>query len=243
MRPTLVIGDVHGHADRLQELLEQEGIVEGRERTDRDCEVVQLGDLGHFGVDTQARDYEAYVQAQQWIDVVLWGNHDRGPIDPDHHVFVGMGQPWPETAQIRDRLEREGRLRLAHASHGFLLTHAGLHPTYLPDGKRRSAEELAAWLESTYPRIRAIDGVATKRGGLDPAGGILWRDDREELEASVKQIFGHTSREWIRAYRTDAGGPSYCIDIGNKNNGKLAGIWLPEERVVTVGGDTAMLDG
>src|ERR1035438_3170973 len=80
-RRTLVIGDCHGHLDRLEALLLQEGIIRecadsGPVRYNREVEVVQLGDLGHYG-DTQARDRSIWAHAPSWLDVILWGNHDR----------------------------------------------------------------------------------------------------------------------------------------------------------------------
>jgi hypothetical protein len=55
-KPTLVIGDVHGHLDRLTALLEQEEVIarndsDGYDRVNHDVRVVQVGDLGHFGAD------------------------------------------------------------------------------------------------------------------------------------------------------------------------------------------------
>ena len=71
-----------------------------------------------------------------------------------------------------------------------------------------------------------------------PAGGILWRDaEREDLWVGVPQIFGHTRGD-IRMY----GNRSVCVDVGSHNDGNLAGIWLPERKVVAVGPDADIFE-
>jgi hypothetical protein len=159
-RPTLVVGDVHGHFDRLEALLLQEGILgecpdctgfgdlptgevnpgdygyvkceacdgNGQRRINFDVEVVQIGDLGHFGQDASPTgDMMCYAYAvnHNWFDVVLWGNHDRAVID-SHHMFSGYLPPLPEVKHYMHGLYAMDKLKLAHVAHGWLLTHAGL---------------------------------------------------------------------------------------------------------------------
>lgn len=242
---TLVIGDCHGHKDRLEALLRQEGILSecpdsGIVRRNFDVEVVQLGDLGHFG-STQAKDRAIWESALKWLDVILWGNHDRAVIT-DAHFFVGFQKPFPETVDLLKEATRRGQLRLAHEAHGFLLTHAGLHSAYKYNkGPQGNATEIADWLnllesegskDQDFLAIR--DAISNTRGGRSPYGGILWRDCSESLYEPVRQVFGHSAKDKVRKYQSKGMGDSFCIDVGQQFNGRLAAIWLPEETVVEV---------
>jgi hypothetical protein len=227
----LAIGDVHGHVDRLRALLEQEGIIDWTGKRIRDdVTVVQLGDLGHFGQDTKDKDLQAYQLANDAIDIVLWGNHDRACVD-SRHAFAGYSPPFVEAC---DEMAKLGSAHvLAYAAHGYLLTHAGLHPSALPDEEYtdevKVAEVLCEGGDTT-----AVNAVSRSRGGRSMFGGILWRDADEDLDSGFRQVFGHTARYGeVLTYDADEG-TSYCVDVGNKTNGKLAGIWLPSERIVQV---------
>lgn len=244
-RRCLVVGDCHGHVDRLEALLKQEGIISecpdsGIVRRNFDVEVVQLGDLGHFGA-TQAKDRSIWTDGPKWLDVILWGNHDRAVVD-GRHFFVGYQKPFPETVEAIDAAAKSKKLRLAHAAHGFLLTHAGLHAKYkynqAPHG---DALAIASWLnalndaDSQDKDFLAIrDAISTSRGGRSNYGGILWRDCSESLYKPVRQVFGHSSKDKVRTYQTSKIGDSFCVDVGQQFNGRLAAIWLPDETIVEV---------
>lgn len=96
-----------------------------------------------------------------------------------------------------------------------------------------------------------VDSIPRKRGGFAHAGGILWRDIDEKLYPGFRQIFGHSAdyKErsvrycWEKMYSRKAFPKleppvGYCIDIGGISDAKgssencLAGIWLPDERIV-----------
>jgi hypothetical protein len=255
-KPTLVIGDVHGHFDRLEALLLQEGILDegaiGEEhsdgwypRTNFDVEIVQLGDLGHFGHSGSRNGdrmcYEAAID-HDYIDLVLWGNHDRFVVDT-HHSFGGCEFPDDTTRDALARLFRDGRMVLSAARHGFLLTHAGLHRSF----KHNDAEgvdkddpsSVSDYINNVVNQMSRgedkdrgiIDAISLYRGGASAAGGILWRDANERLYSGFPQVFGHTKGPKVRYYDY---AHSWCVDIGSPDNGRLAGIWLPEERVVEI---------
>lgn len=256
-RPVFVIGDVHGHVERLQALLVK------ADTDNIDCTVVQVGDLGHFGKDTMEGDSAAWNYAQEgWVDTVLWGNHDRAAVDP-YHGFSGFTTPISDATTIMNEMERAGRLLMAYAAHGWLITHAGLHAqmkfTTVPEGvDKTNAASLAQWLNSAearrlfnpkygfskrgtekIPSNRAVvNAVGRYRGGSSSYGGILWRDINEKLWTKVPQIFGHSASSQ-HIVRGEAG-KWYCIDIGGKGGHGyqeaecLAGIWLPSEEIVRV---------
>lgn len=252
-----VIGDVHGHVERLEALL-LKADVEGR-----DCTVVQVGDLAHVGEDTKPQDIIAWQRAQQgWLDIVLWGNHDRAAVDP-YHIFSGHAKPDGEVTNIMNAMERDGRLLMAYEAHGWLITHAGLHAQFKftktpKDLDKANAVAIVNWLNSTesrsfydpqrgftkrgsdvIPSGRAVvNAIGHSRGGSSSYGGILWRDISEKLWDKVPQVFGHSaSRQQIVRGEADKW---YCVDIGGKGGAGyieaecLAGIWLPSQDIVRV---------
>lgn len=285
---TLVIGDCHGHFDRLEALLRQEGIIgtcpdcggmgdgpleddpdlfcelcagDGIARVNRDVEVVQLGDLGHFGSErgpygesvpgSSTADllcWEAAVK-KDWVDVILWGNHDRAVVD-SHHEFGGYIAPPLETIELISDANASGKLKLTHVAHGYLLTHAGLHKSFkyqkdVPDIIKEDPQAFSDWINEIDfedliredgPRPNPIrDNIGKMRNGPAAAGGILWRDATEKLYTPFKQVFGHTRGEKVRRYKEKHDSDwSWCVDIGDQNNGKLAGIWLPVDAASVV---------
>ena len=265
MGECFAIGDVHGHLDRLQSLLMQEGLIASRDgmvqRTHPEVEIISLGDLGHFGANqdgspkSPTADLLSYSYGQQWLDLILWGNHDRYLVD-DVHAFGGCAKPSFAVMHIIRSLMSEGRMPLALERHGFLLTHAGLSKSFMyqknvdPEIKY-NPKLFADWInEGADPRaivsdaqMTVRDAISGRRGGWANAGGILWRDINEKLYPSFRQVFGHSAGKEVR-YCDDASftydrelapkDPSYCIDIGSADNGRLAGIYLPSERIATI---------
>lgn len=290
--PTLVIGDIHGHVDRLEALLRQEGILDycpvctgvgedpswtglpeyapdcaacegdGVKRTDKVAEVVLLGDLGHFGTTgSPTGDTLTWHFACKWADVILWGNHDRAMVD-NGHAFSDFHRYPLDAFAYFDKARAAGKLKLAHSSHGYLFTHAGLALAFrdqdVPQEYKKDPVAFANWINMvedpdapTHPAQEAVrDAISTKRGGRSKVGGILWRDITEKLFDGFPQVFGHSAdhkRHAVRAcfvsghtrkFMPRVGKNSYCIDVGGKGDRPgdncLAGIWLPDERIVRV---------
>jgi len=264
---TLVIGDVHGKYDRLRALLVQEGIVDDQtgRRINRDVKVVHLGDLGHFGgaSGSPTGDQMCWEVAEEWLDIVLWGNHDRAVVDASH-VFTGYEHPQPIVRHTMQVMEAEGKLCWAYAAHGHLVTHAGLHSRFkyndVPIDKTDPVA-VAEWLnmrgednmDISIDQAAARHAVGRRRGGRSPHGGILWRDIEENLYSEFPQVFGHSADHKSHAVRycwekgltrklesvpDHVKEVSYCIDVGGKGDRPgdncLAGIWLPSGDVVRV---------
>lgn len=215
----------------------------GMVRTDKEAEIVLVGDIGHFGRDgSQRGDLWTWEAALAWADVILWGNHDRALVS-QAHAFGGYTSPLPEVYEIIKEARWQGKLKLAHVSHGFLITHAGLHTVFhmqhAPPHVKNDAAEFATWINAVededapaHPAQRAVrDAVGFARGGPSHVGGILWRDIDEKLYPKFRQIFGHSAdakkhqirycgqfahtRDFDYACKT-FGELSYCIDIGGK---------------------------
>lgn len=177
-RPVLAIGDLHGHLDRFEALLRQEGLVDrcedcdgtgityrndsggdclncggdGWARTDKEATIVLLGDVGHFGHSgSPTGDMLTWRAAITWADVILWGNHDRACIEAQH-AFNGYEKPDPTVYHYMEQARWDGRLKLAYSAHGYLMTHAGLAKAFrtqnVPDFIKRDPREFAAWVNA-----------------------------------------------------------------------------------------------
>jgi len=235
MKRTLVIGDVHGHPDLLLALLKKAGIKSTETIEERDFEIVQLGDLGHFGEGSAQRDLESYEIAYGYGIQVLWGNHDMAVFNQGVHSFRGFEMPTdPSMFDMMWGVDP----KFALARHGYLLTHAGLHPKFLVPGM--TVEGMADHLNRDS-MSNAIHSIGHARGGLHEEGGILWRDDSERL-ARINQVYGHT-RGLVRRSLLMDGTDRWCIDVAEKGLGShLVGLWLPDLTLVAVGPDPAMYE-
>lgn len=216
MKNTFVIGDVHGHYDRLIALLTKANIIDEKGRTElgQKTEVVQVGDLVNLTNDTRQNDLRTAKYAPDYLDVILWGNHDFAWFD-ENLTFRGYARPAPELAHYLKKI----KYKFIHQSHGFTITHAGIHPLYKGWAKGD--------IQSPHDGMGVIYDIGYRRGGINQQGGILWRDAFEQL-ADIPQIFGHTRGDVVRWYGKD----KVCIDIGGISDGRLAGIWLPSMEVV-----------
>lgn len=275
-RDCLVIGDLHGHLDRFEALLKQEGLLDrcescngsgivmrgapdpdcdprhdcrrcdgdGWARTDRDVDVVLVGDIGHFGKDgSPTGDLLTWRAAVLWANVILWGNHDRAMVDQGH-AFSGFQRMPHEVFHWIARARNEGKLKLAHTAHDFLITHAGLHLVFknqkVDPELKSDPYAFAEWINGVedpdapfddVDRIAIRDAVGSKRGGGSPSGGILWRDVNEKLYDGFRQVFGHSADHKSRMIRycwkdgnsrkfesiPRGANFSYCIDISGSN--------------------------
>jgi hypothetical protein len=236
-RETLVIGDVHGHLDRLDALLRQENLVDrcyacqatelrcdkcwggGWSRTDRDVEVVLLGDVGHFGEGgSPTGDLLSWEYALLWADVILWGNHDRACVDRSM-VHSGYIRPSQDVFNYMAQAREAGKLKLAYEAHGFLITHAGLALQFrdqkVDQDILNDPAAFCDWIneieepnaEGTLDQLAVRDAIGRKRGGRSPVGGILWRDIEDKLYTVFPQVFGHSADSREHAVRYV--GPSF----------------------------------
>jgi hypothetical protein len=213
----------------------------GTVRVNHDVDVIQLGDLGDFRLASQSADSMCWLAADIWGLTVLIGNHEApvffGP------SFGGYSNPLVETKHRMQLMKHEGRLKLADASHGFLITHAGLglvmKGMHTGSLYRRDPDAVATWINrkhrenpwkfspawGEFELIR--DSIPRIRGGWSPHGGLLWRQANEPLYPGLRQIFGHSSDKIVGIIDD-----SYCLDTSK--HGGLSALWLPSERIVQV---------
>lgn len=219
-----------------------------------EVEVVLVGDIGHWGVDgSPTGDLMTLQAATLWADVILWGNHDRALVE-DFHRFRGYMRPTPEAYHLLSMAD----MKLAHESYGYLITHAGLAYAFkfqkdVPEEVFADPAAFVAWInevadpmaEGTPSQIAVRDAIGSIRGGSG-TGGILWRDINEKLYDGYRQVFGHSAdhkkgmvrgcnkSDHTRSLDRYGEYQSFCIDVGGKNNGALAGIYLPDLHIARV---------
>lgn len=227
MTRTFVIGDVHGHVDRLTALIDRAGA------RATDVEIVQLGDLGHYDEETHERDLLTWQLAEKIGMTVLWGNHDYANFNPANHSFRGWQPAFPEVMEIIRRMQPKFMVE----RHGYILTHAGLAPRFEPPPG--VPLEMLAEIVNACEGQPVVDDISYRRGGGATQGGILWRDAREPL-ANIRQVFGHSRDFEIRRFGPNQ--QSWCIDVADKDNGSLCGLWLPDLKVVGVGPDAPVYE-
>lgn len=201
---TLVIGDVHGCAEELRRLLD----ATGAERA------VLVGDLYTKGPDPAG--VWRLVRDRQ-LDAVL-GNHDqrlldaldgRRPGDREAHACI-------EALDGEDPAWRSSLAALPlwyEDVEGWIVVHAGLHPTQGLAGTSRSmALSMRRWpeAEAHAPRWHeTYDGERPVVFGHDAVGGLVWR--------------------------TRAGRPAVVgLDTGCVYGGALSGLLLPDGVLVQV---------
>lgn len=170
---------------------------------------------------------------------LLWGNHDwkywsfRREIEVldsemrNNFEFYAVNDlsiltvdalmtPNPETGRVPIDLWGEHAV-LALERNGWLITHAGVHPTLWP-GDANLADGVAALNESMRELVadpptdysHPLIGAGPPRGGFDPVGGPLWLDFVEEFSDDLPfpQVVGHT-----RCSDIMRNGKSLCLDV------------------------------
>jgi hypothetical protein len=190
----LIIPDVHTNWELVESIV--------RSHPDA-TNIVSLGDWFDNWNDTYRENYETadYVKFKlndpKWT--FLWGNHDISYAFTSP-VSVCSGYTQEKAISIKEVLKGRDwdKFKFHHWIGDTLLTHAGLHNSYVPsDGKimemllveeDRAQENLRRGIEHWFY------GAGRARGGPRPFGGILWCDANQEFipVKGLNQIFGHT---------------------------------------------------
>jgi len=209
---TLIVGDVHGCREELEDLLRESGWEEGDQ-------LAFVGDLVAKGPDSLG----VIRLARELGAEAVRGNHDQ-------HCLLWWdakqnGEPLPELSdahqQVVERLEDDDWVWLAARplwlelpEHDALVVHAGLLPD-LP-------------LEDQDPydlmNMRSIldDGTASSSYEEGEPWASLWPGPRLVL-------FGHDAVQGLQRYPHALG-----LDTGCVYGGWLTGVWLPDRDLVSV---------
>jgi diadenosine tetraphosphatase ApaH/serine/threonine PP2A family protein phosphatase len=203
---TIIIGDVHGCLDELNDLLERLDL-DGSER------LIFIGDLINKGPDSKGV-YERY---QSLGAEVVMGNHELGLLD-----YYDRGIDRPFLVALRsafgDRfdafVEDVRTWPLFIDDKDFLAVHGGLVPGQHP-------RDSDPWLVTS---IRTWDGTGDDyRNPENPKWFDLYTGDR-------LVVFGHWAQlRGVLDHAKVAG-----LDTGCVYGGKLSALVLPERKVVQV---------
>lgn len=209
---TLIIGDVHGCLEELQELL-------AKLEVQPEDEVIFLGDLINYGPDSLGvlRLVEGMPNARCIIGnhelrfLRYWRSGKKKHLKPvDLELFYQLEeQDWELFRKMQPCIYLE--------KYDTLCVHGG----FLPD---------KLWQEqslSTIARIQVVDedGKARKRSSCPD--GTIWAD---LWKGPPFVVYGHTPR-FADIYEQPS---SVCIDTACAQGGKLSAYVLPDKEVVQV---------
>lgn len=207
MKKVIVIPDVHNKIGLVDAIIQQEPDA---------GKFIFLGDL----FDDYGDSLKEIKRVASWIKervhdsrfVFLWGNHDI-PYGFRNRTIPCRGYSIEKDLAIWRVLDEEDFYpwRFFWVAQGFLLTHAGLHPNFLPPvWKQVSLGSLKEYLLAESEKcLRALNDIYSQHWfflagdarchpprGID-AGGILWCDANQEFQPipGISQIFGHTHQK------------------------------------------------
>lgn len=215
----VVIGDIHARQDALHTLLYKIGIINSTGERLPGYRIHQLGDALSLGYGEQEADFfKWFLELISPEDVLLLGNHELPAVWGNHTMdFHGWDDRDVEAEEMVKDLFRRDRYRVASHVGDWLLTHAGLIPTYQKTLRQQGIEtaaDVAGFLnerfvdlvnnkvnEDMYERY-GIHGVQARAAGMiegmdEGFGGIFWVRTRAHVagyrpEHHLKQMFGHT---------------------------------------------------
>ena len=210
---TLIIPDIHNHTENADHWLATQAY-------DR---VVFLGDY----FDSFGDNVSDVRQTAVWLrdrmessdDVFLLGNHDVAYMFPNEPAVECPGFKRPKAAAIREVLQRRHWLRfeLAWEEQGWLLSHAGFSPIWIPEPSpaRILARCGEAMQLARRGKLDPVLGYGELPHGLQRIGGPLWMTWEAFVSTpGINQIVGHSSDAEVREKNGERS-RNYCIDVGN----------------------------
>lgn len=210
---TLIIPDLHHHTANAERWLKSQ-------RSDR---VIFLGDyfddFGDNANDARLTAMWLRRRIEQSDDVFLLGNHDAAYLCPESAALYCPGFTQAKARAIHEVLRPEHwrRLRLATVEQGWLISHAGFHPSWIAD---LTVDELLETCEralrnAAWGVVDPILGIGRDRSGLQAVGGPLWMDWGSLVPIpGIHQIVGHTPGAEVRE-KTTHESKNYCLDVRN----------------------------
>ncbi len=222
----LIFSDVHQDSERAQKIIKHEGA---------DINIC-LGDW--FDSDVYDSEYElekTVIFLRKFLagknNYTLFGNHDTSYLYDKSRYTKCSGYEDRKLEHIKKTLgEKFYPIRDKFKWHlivdNFLLTHAGLHESYIPYSMDMNLNKIDLWLEKEgeLAHQNLITGqnhwfcnVGSARWGSARFGGITWLDWTLEFDhiKGLYQIVGHTHNEKIRVSvngSVDLLKSDFCID-------------------------------
>ena len=210
---TLIIPDIHNQIENANHWLETQTF----ER------VIFLGDFfDDFGDNVNdARRTAIWLRErmERTQDVFLLGNHDTAYRFPNSPDLYCPGFTRAKSNGINEILKPEhwARFQIAHAEQGWLISHAGFHPSWI---KNLTVEQILERSELALNRAKRkiadpLLAAGIDRGGSEPSGGPLWMDWNSLIPIpGINQIVGHTPGIHVRK-KIVTNSENYCLDVKN----------------------------
>lgn len=237
--PNLIVPDVHEQVDTVYRVMDHFMV-----------DVDHMWFLGDF--------FDSYTgRSPRTVDLLveLLNNNDVDTIEGNHDVMYLYANPPYHCSgfnmQTRLHVRENSELPELHHKmkpygwvHGYLCTHAGLHPKRLPiqladehdpaKFVQRLDDYLSKWANDAwdgvihdynYPAVHSWFAIGKIRGGSDSVGGPIWLDFHHEFLPLpiVPQIVGHTRGKTVReiepadpAFERN-GRSDLCLDTGLKH--------------------------
>jgi len=215
----LIVPDIHNHIENAEHWL----------KTQEFDRALFLGD--YFDdyednvTDARATAFWLRHRMETTDDIFLLGNHDAAYMFPDDPQLYCPGFTPAKARGINEILgpKHWPRFQIAHIEQGWLISHAGFHPTWVDDAE---IEMLLARCERALRKVKrgrvdALLRVGADRAGSQLIGGPLWMDwDSLVPIPGINQIVGHTPAADVRRKIT-RNSSNYCLDV---KNGAVAAI-------------------
>ena len=210
---TLIVPDLHHHTHRADHWL----------RTQEFEHVVFLGDyFDDFGDNvSDARKTATWLRhrMENSADIFLLGNHDIPYMFPRNPFLFCPGFSKAKAVGIHDILEPAHwqRFQLAHREQGWLMSHAGFHPSMLPaegiDGLEQRCH--LALDRASRGKTDPLLACGMDRLGRENVSGPIWLDwGSLKPIPGINQIVGHTPGNKVRDKITPDS-KNYCLDVRN----------------------------
>jgi predicted MPP superfamily phosphohydrolase len=215
---TLVISDLHNRVDWIEPYLSS---------VEYD-KIIFLGDyFDDFGdtpkdIKNSAKWLKQSLQNPDRIH--LFGTHDMWYRFPHNRHLIASGNTRDKSDVINKILDEEdwNLLEFYYFEQDYLLTHAGLHPSFVDNNPKSSLSKLIeeALIEIEEGKMSPILDAGLARGGLNLFGGITWLDWHEEFEIiqNLNQILGHTQVK-APVEKSTINSKNYCVDTQNRHVG------------------------
>ncbi|MGW3996172.1 polynucleotide kinase-phosphatase [Amycolatopsis sp. NPDC004772] len=221
--PFDVIGDVHGCAAELEELLAELGYADGVHPDGRTA--VFVGDLVDRGPDTPGVLRRVMAMAASGNALVVCGNHEQKLVRALHGRKVNAAHGLAESLEQLGAESEEFR-RGVHEFCDGLIAH------YVLDGGKLVVAH--AGLPERYHgrasgRVRSMALYGDTTGETDEYGLPVRLPWARDYRGSAMVLYGHTPTlepEWVNN--------TMCLDTGAVFGGKLTALRYPEREVVSV---------
>lgn len=226
----LVVPDVHQNVEWAKAIISHEN--------GNYTHIVFLGDFvdTHIqpppsSVEATARFFAEIIERED--TTVLLGNHDAPRFEcwsfnqhfktkrPLIHACSGFTNSSSQQFNRIVTLDHWKRTQLFTLANGWLLSHAGVHPSFWRGHLGMEQNLGGLWRDAKMAldllpfQMSPLLECGVVRGGTAEYGGIIWSDwefdFQDRKDAWPKQLVGHTCDGKIRRI-----GRSYCIDTGQK---------------------------